>query len=376
MEYDLRGKKVAMNRKMERNSNIELLRIVSMVMVLVLHCLATGGALDYNSGINLFVYWWIEALAIVAVDVFVLISGYFLVETRFKAENVFKVAIEGVWIYSVIFTFIAMKMNPQTVGTSTMVKAFFPILTKKYWFVNSYVLMYMLSPYINKLIHSLSKRHFSMLLVYLVVFFSIRPTIFPLTWSQDATGGMGIISFIMLYCIGAWIRKYYKRNEKIMGWLFAYIGMSILLLVSKIVCIKLGMESLSTKFYGYESPVVIMEAVALFLVFLNRKAMKQMYITPINKIAKHSFSVYIIHFSILNILFIKIFHIKDYISNVGRGVLAIIISVLSIYAVCTVIDIAKCYAFEEVGKLLRHTSAARKYNKVCIKWESMIDEIH
>ena len=60
---------------------------------------------------------------------------------------------------------------------------------------------------------NIQKRHFSMLLVYLVVFFSIRPTIFPLTWSQDATGGMGIISFIMLYCIGAWIRKYYKRNE-------------------------------------------------------------------------------------------------------------------------------------------------------------------
>lgn len=137
-----------MERKIKRNPNIELLRIISMMMVLVLHCLS-GGALDYRSGIQLYVYWWLEALAIVAVDIFVLISGYFLVESKFKVKNIFKVAISGVWIYSVFFTFITMKIDAQGISWSTLFNACVPILTKKYWFVNSYVLMYILSPFIN-----------------------------------------------------------------------------------------------------------------------------------------------------------------------------------------------------------------------------------
>ena len=119
-----------MERKIKRSPNIELLRIISMMMVLVLHCLSWGGALDYRSGIQLYVYWWLEALAIVAVDIFVLISGYFLVESKFKVKNVFKIAISGVWIYSVFFTCITMKIDAQGISWSTLFKACVPILTK------------------------------------------------------------------------------------------------------------------------------------------------------------------------------------------------------------------------------------------------------
>ena len=71
----------------------------------------------------MYVYWWLEALAIVAVDVFILISGYFLVKSNFKAKNVFEVAINGVWIYSVFFTFIAIKIDTQEISWNTLFKA-------------------------------------------------------------------------------------------------------------------------------------------------------------------------------------------------------------------------------------------------------------
>ena len=364
-----------MERKIKRNPNIELLRIISMMMVLVLHCLSWGGALDYRSGIQLYVYWWLEALAIVAVDVFILISGYFLVKSNFKAKNVFEVAITGVWIYSVFFTFIAMKIDTQEIRWNTLFKACVPILTKKFWFVNSYVLMYILSPFINKLIHSLSKKCFSMLIVYFVTFFSVRATVFPMTWSQDSTGGMGIINFIMLYCIGAWIRLYYRKDAKIAKWLSTYFFMSVLLTISKVGLIKLGVESLSTKFYSYASPVVIVEAVALFLVFLNKKSMSKKYIIPINKMARHSFSVYIIHFSMISVLFTKVFKVSCYFDNIRTGILAVGISVLIIYITCTIIDVLKCWIFEKIGHALKDTVWSRKYEEICCKWETQINDL-
>ena len=324
----------------------------------------------------MYVYWWLEALAIVAVDVFILISGYFLVKSNFKAKNVFEVAINGVWIYSVFFTFIAMKIDTQEISWNTLFKACVPILTKKFWFVNSYVLMYILSPFINKLIHSLSKKCFSMLIVYFVTFFSVRATVFPMTWSQDDTAGMGIIGFVMLYCIGAWIRLYYKRNGRILKWLCIYLGMSFLLVVSKVGIIMIGADSLSTKFYSYASPLVIMEAVSLFLVFLNKNPMKQGFSNSVNKIAKHSFSVYIIHFSMLNVLFTKIFCINNYLDNVVTGILAVVLSVIIIYAVCTVIDIIKCYLFDQFRVFLKDSAIERKYSEICLKWESQVNEVY
>ena len=71
----------------------------------------TTGALEYAFGVRYYVYWFMEALCIIAVDVFVLISGYFMVESKFKAKNVFKTAISGVWIYSFIFSILAMKIG-------------------------------------------------------------------------------------------------------------------------------------------------------------------------------------------------------------------------------------------------------------------------
>ena len=336
---------------------------------------AVGGALIYKSGVRLYVYWWLEALAIVAVDIFVLISGYFLCESKFKAKNVFKTAVGGVWIYSILFSLLAMKIAGEGINYGLLIKACVPILTKKYWFVNSYILLYILSPYINKLIHSLTKKQFSLLIGYFILFFSIRPTIFPLTWSQDGTGGMGIIGFIMLYCIGAWIRLYYKDSKKIYHWLMIYLLCSFLLVVSKVGILRIN-ENISTKFYSYASPIVLIEAVALFFVFLSKKPMNKKAGNLINKIAKHSFSVYIIHFSMMSVLFTEVFHVNTYVAHIGSGVAAVFVSVTITYVVCTIIDIIKDYLFEKIGLLLQKSCLNRVYNNICLRWEKQLDKLY
>ena len=334
-----------------------------------------GGALIYKSGIRLYVYWWLEALAIVAVDIFVLISGYFLCESKFKAKNVFKTAISGVWIYSVCFSLLAMKIGGEGINYGLLMKACMPIMTKKYWFVNSYILLYILSPYINKLIRSLSKKQFSLLIGYFIVFFSIRPTVLPLTWSQDGTGGMGIIGFLMLYCIGAWLRLYYSKDKKSLQWLIIYLLCSFLLLISKVGILKIN-ENISTKFYSYASPLVIVETVALFLTFLSKKTMNKNVGNLINKIAKHSFSVYVIHFTMISVLFTEIFHVNDYIDSIGTGIAAIFVSVTITYMACTVIDVINNYLFEKIGLILQKSVLNRAYNNICLSWDRQVAKLY
>ena len=68
--------------KKERMANLELLRCVAMGMVVVLHYLGKGGLLPELSGETLDstgrTAWLLEAFSIIAVNVYMFISGYFL----------------------------------------------------------------------------------------------------------------------------------------------------------------------------------------------------------------------------------------------------------------------------------------------------------
>lgn len=79
----------------QRNARIELLRIISMLMVIMLHCLSMSGALNYLEGANYFIYWGMEAACIIAVDLFVLISGYFMVEGKFRSRKIVAIGVGG-----------------------------------------------------------------------------------------------------------------------------------------------------------------------------------------------------------------------------------------------------------------------------------------
>ena len=92
-----------MNEPLHRNANMELLRILSMFMVLILHSLWQSGALDYLSGPHYFAYWIPESLSNVAVDVFVLLTGFFMVTGRFKLEKIVKLGGGNLELYTFIF---------------------------------------------------------------------------------------------------------------------------------------------------------------------------------------------------------------------------------------------------------------------------------
>lgn len=348
-----------------RNSNIELLRIISMLMVLVLHCLGWSGALEYLTSSQYWAYWWMEAASIIAVDVFVIISGYFLVESKFKAKNVMKIAIGEVWLYSVVFSMLSMYISDGHLSMGGVLRASVPILTKKYWFVNSYLAMYILSPFINKMIHSLSRKQFSALTIIMICMFSLRVTVLPITWAQDSTGGMGLLWFLTLYCVSAWLRLYYEAKHSAKFYFGLYFLMTLILVCSKKILLNAGVSvDYTGKLYGYPSIIVLVEAASIFLAFLNLRPISRRVGKTINSIAKHSFSVYIIHFAILGVLFTKIIPVNKYIDNTGTGIVAIVLAVFLVYTVCTIIDCGKTAIESYIGQRLEKTKIAIVLHKI------------
>ena len=73
-----------------RNSNMELLRIVSMLMVLSLHYLLFGNVLSRSTvgGAAYYACWTVEAIGHISVDCYMLISGYFLSRKQFTSRRI------------------------------------------------------------------------------------------------------------------------------------------------------------------------------------------------------------------------------------------------------------------------------------------------
>lgn len=201
--------------------------------------------------------------------------------------------------------------------------------------------------------------------VVLTAMFSLRVTALPLTWSQDSTGGMGILSFVTLFCIAAWIRLYNENGKKNIRYLICYFLMSLLLVVSKKAMLTAGIgEDYTGKLYGYSSVVVYVEAIALFMAFLYAKPIAGKFAAVINAAAKHSFSVYIIHFAMVGVLFTKIIPVDEYIGNVLTGISAVMFSCLAVYMFCVCVDAIKTSLGVKICNSMRRTKIVALYGRL------------
>ena len=345
----------------KRNSNIELLRVLSMSMVLVLHGLMQSGALEYRSGIHYWVYWGLEAACYCAVNMFVLISGYFQINARFKTRSVVRVAFTSVWLYSVIFSLLQMALAEQPGSRMEILRAVFPLMTNKFWFVNCYVFLYLISPYLNKALRALNRRQLTALIITLMVVVSVRSTAFPISWTQVADGGSGIVWFVTLYCVAAWLRLCGIQRIKAWMGVAVYLLATAGMVVIKWLLLLLGLGAYSGKLYSYSSVFVLAQAIGLFVAFLKSKPVDTKYEKIIALAGKHSFSVYIIHFAMWGVLFTTILGLDKYIDNPLIGILAILAATVVIYIFCVLVDMAKSWLECKACACFLSTKAGRKY---------------
>lgn len=140
-----------------RQSNLEMLRIVSMLLIVMAHCDEIFGLASLYSrslGINKIITDWLHIGGQIGVGCFILISGYFMVEQRVSARKLLKLAGE-VWFYTIsiwlvwtLWTILQGQIDADEFITATK-KALFPILSSHYWFVTAYIILMALSPFFN-----------------------------------------------------------------------------------------------------------------------------------------------------------------------------------------------------------------------------------
>lgn len=346
-----------------RNEGLDILRIFSMIMILIQHYIDLGGLLKFeNVGeINYVLYIFIRTITVVSVNCYVFISGYFLVKSEFKIKKFLKLWGEVIF-YSITIYLILRVFGLIEFSLETAIKSFCPVLTKEYWFVSVYLALYILSPFLNKLINNIEKSEYTKLLLIIIVIFSIL-TLLPSDWTLDNTGGYGIIWFVCLYLISAYIRLYVtkewieKHHKKfLIVYLICSLVTTIGIIIVKMICKKIGMSDVSKTLWMYNSPINVIASLSLFLYFipinLNNKNISKILVG----IAPLTFSVYLIHqqIGLSSILYKEILHTEICYNNL-YGVLILFASVIIIFLISIFIE----YLRKKVTEIL-----VKKYYKI------------
>lgn len=259
----------------KRKSNIELLRVISMLMVITLHSLGRGALKYYETiSVGYALFWFMETLSYVAVNLFILISGYFMIKQKAKPLKIVKLLFQ-IEFYSLICLVIAKLVFHEQINLKDLIYIFFPFTSNTYWFASSYAILLVISPFLNKAILSMERRqHLTVICVLLILFCVIPSFTF---WSYNLlSGGYDFVWFTVLYFIASYIRLYSKEEaspSKKNKYILSYFAVSALCLVIRIIFEKITSLVLSQPhgglFYIYNSIFIFPASLCLFMAFKN-----------------------------------------------------------------------------------------------------------
>lgn len=296
----------------ERNSSIELLRIITIVGVIILHYNNTkiGGAFsvvkDYTA--NFYYLYFTQNMFICAVNLFVMISAFFLSSTQHrKLSKVIELLIQVI-IFKLAFYFISI-LSGDEFSWSGILQCLIPAN----YFVVLYSVLYIISPYLNILLKNLSRKTLKKFMLIIMFIFSVETylvdlyeNVYGVTINGISAAGMygsqsgySIVNFVLIYFIGAYIRitkVELSKKKLVCGICISFIIMYI----SSILEHQFALEKTTT--WNYNNPIIIIMAALILILFSSFKFNNLI----INRLAKGVFTCFLFHEPFLYHL-----HIKD-----------------------------------------------------------------
>lgn len=336
-----------------RNSNIELLRLFLILFVIILHYNGeVCNVLELTKNATFIIKYFIqigECLCVCAVNVFLLISGYFLCEK--DTVNIRKVI--NLFIVLIVCSFAAYFLKLIFGLDEFRIKALVGCLLPGNYYAYLYSAMFILSPFLNLVIR-LDKKRFNVFVLIILILFSIFPTIIDfmsgINSSISSSGrsfvsgdgnnnGYTLVNFIMLYYTGAFIRKN-DFHLSIIKSITGYITVSFILL--------LGIKINPVHKFDYCNIFVIFQSFFFFLIFLNISIKSRI----INFMAKSVWGMFIIHFSVMKCV-CKFFDIENICSsNSYKIFLVTFLVIILTFLISMMIDIILSFLIKPVHYLI------------------------
>ena len=188
--------------KTTRSSNLELLRILCMLLIIGDHLTGQSGIADYTTLPSSFAFCLIGCGSRIACSVFVLIGGWFLCEQPYKTRRPLSLWL-SLWLYTVPVTLLC-KLAGLDVSWGALRWAAFPASTRQLWFISDYLLLLLCVPLLNRLLRGLSRPAHRGLLAVLAVPLIVYPTLFGENGAVSDTTWMFLYEYLLIAYLRRW----------------------------------------------------------------------------------------------------------------------------------------------------------------------------
>lgn len=292
-----------------RESNLEILRIIAVIMIIMHHyALFSGFSLGNQITMNQVVINFFQMFGKLGVCLFIIISGYFYDKTKFKLKKLVSLFLQ-VFIYSMIGLIIGIVTNSKVLNVVTIIKSFFPVTFGVYWFASCYILLYIFVPFLRKMIENITKKEFKILLTIMIIIWGILANIPMVNLFFNE-----FIWLMTIYLIGAYIKKYdiniLKTNKNRIRWtILIVVILNIIMIEIEVLAIEMPfLRNRIFNFNNINSPLILLLTVILFTIFKNLQVKNSKII---NTVASTSFGIYLLHEN----MFLRDFLWKDLIQG-------------------------------------------------------------
>lgn len=352
-----------------RNTIFEIMRLTAMFMIVFEHCLLSTALYSSTPLSHLDnISWLLEAFTICAVNLFFLISGYFLKSNQFRISRLLKIWIRVIF-YSLSIYLTAVWIGVETISIKALIAYTCPVTFKQYWFMQTYIVLFLVSPFIAVMLEHLKERQHLALCIILLIFFSLHQTFIPVSRTLDTTQGYGFLWGGTLIIIGNFLWKYgrtYLEKINLFLCLAGYITVACGIFLSNYLIVRFhiaqGLTS-RTNFYAYNSISVFLESLFLFCFFIKLSSIyRDCHNRFVNWIAKSSLAVYLIssHPILLYPLWSDIWRTQCLLWMPVVYFGAAVFETLVVFALCILIDKFCCF----LCHLLKIEAVLRKLNKM------------
>ncbi len=355
--------------KTTRGSNLELLRILCMLLIIGDHLTGQSGIADYTTLLSSFAFCLIGCGSRIACSVFVLIGGCFLCEQPYKTRRPLSLWL-SLWLYTVPVTLLC-KLAGLDVSWGALRWAAFPASTRQLWFISDYLLLLLCVPLLNRLLRGLSRPAHRGLLAVLAVPLIVYPTLFGENGAVSDTAWMFLYEYLLIAYLRRWpdnrLAHLLQHRAAALG---LGLGLPLLNTILRAVLETRGLtDGKAFQYMAYYRTALgalpnLLAALALFYLF---KGLDLGCVRWVNALAGTTLGVYILHQvpAFRGFLWNGLLQAEAHHGSVGYTLLAI----LAVFLGCAAVDALR------TALVMRPLENTRLFKALCEKGDALAAKI-
>lgn len=329
--------------KKPRCSNLELYRIICMLMIVAHHYVvnsgvsSVGGPLmtDFTSGNSIFLTLF-GAWGKAGINCFLMITGYYMCTSQITLRKFVKL-MGQIFLYKwLLFPFFLIA-GYESLSILRIIKLLMPTWGIKNNFTGCFIVFWLTIPFLNILVKNMTQRQHEWLLFLMLMMYTLLGSVPSFNVTFNYVTWFGIIYFIASY-----IRLYPKQifdSKRVWGWMTL---VSVIIAIASILAQRFLFSMGLGYFFVSDSNKLFAVAIAVCS-FLWFKNMNIKYSKVINAFGAGTFGVLLIH---ANSNAMRTWLWKDTVDVIGHyammntGLLALysFVVVLIVFVICNLID--------------------------------------